>query len=722
MGIFPKRNLSLKIIGSIVGAILIVVPLVGYFSLDYVRTALENAYLEKALTIARLLDAGIQSGSDLDDKQALFEVIQRSLWLEPDILAIDVCLSTPDGLVIAISSNSLRNGNPASPDNIKSFRDDVLVQRSLSVNYGRLLRVITPIHVAKRQAGTFQLDLSLDLIDRQVAATLRMLSLGYLIIVAVVSLLGFLMLKRIVLSPLKEIGVGIASVASGKLDHRVVVTSEDEIGRLAQSFNQMGKDLMESNNTIQNLAYKDALTGLPNRRLLLDRLSLSVARCRRENLLGALLYLDIDHFKDINDTLGHGMGDKILITVSRYFQDHLRATDTVARLGGDEFVILLADGHGEILLEFHQVAEKLRQQISEPMKVDGHTLRITVSIGLHLFPESGETLDDIIRKADTALYHAKDKGRNRSEIFNEEMQDEMQQRSALRQELKQGIVQDELFLVYQPQVRKNGELAGVEALVRWQHPQRGLLMPDRFIPVAEGSDLISSLGEWVLNAACRDYQRWVDSGCMDYSVQLSINVSPHQFYDSNFVSTVSKIVEDFPMLAERLDLEITEDMLAGDFDVMNAKMRELNKLGVRFMLDDFGTGYSSLSYLKRLSVDGLKIDRTFVKDICHSADDALIVETMLTVARQYKLEVVAEGIESADQRDFLFERGCHLFQGYYFSRPVLEQEFFDNYLRPSMPANKSRYYPTTEKLCMINALPERPPVRLRTLERLLDQD
>ncbi|OYY93451.1 MAG: hypothetical protein B7Y41_11855 [Hydrogenophilales bacterium 28-61-23] len=426
---------------------------------------------------------------------------------------------------------------------------------------------------------------------------------------------------------------------------------------------------------IRRLAYYDALTGLPNRRLFMDRLTQSLAGARRSAHIGALMFIDLDQFKRVNDARGHDIGDAVLQQVGGRLTRFLRDEDTVARLGGDEFVVLLAnlanspDAAARLAMG---VAEKIRAVMETPFQVDDADYHIGASIGITIFPKAGETEDDLLREADTAMYRAKDAGRNAVVYFEAAMQESVQARLALEQDLHHAIAQNELRLFLQPQVDRQGVLVGAEALVRWQHPTRGLISPLAFIPVAEESGLIVGLGAWVLTEAARMLKECDDLG---RPLRLAVNVSPRQFRHSGFVAQVQTILRDAGTDPTHLVLEVTEGLVIDDIHDTIAKMDELNKLGIHFSIDDFGTGYSSLAYLKRLPLHELKIDRTFVQDAPTDPNDAALVETILSVAGHLNLSVVAEGVENEAQFEFLKSRNCGVFQGYLFDRPLPWEEF-----------------------------------------------
>ncbi len=427
---------------------------------------------------------------------------------------------------------------------------------------------------------------------------------------------------------------------------------------------------------IEQLAFFDPLTGLPNRRLFMDRLQHCLLRARRERRFGALMFLDLDQFKRINDAHDHVTGDHLLQMIGPRLGDVLREQDTVARLGGDEFVLLL-EGIGATLEEAtrnaQMLAEQLRTALRLPFYFSAIQHKISASIGVTLFPKSDETVDDLMRQADTAMYHVKDRGRDGICFFVPEMQELALGRLALERDLQQALGGEQLRLFLQPQVDQHGHVIGAEALLRWQHPLQGLLAPARFIPIAEESGLIVPLGEWVLRESGRLLRR-LQRPQGDFSV--SVNISPRQFREANFVERVRAVVTESGCDPRQLVLEITESILVSDVDEAIAKMTALREFGVRWSLDDFGTGYSSLAYLKRLPLQELKIDRSFVTDVTTDSNDAAIVETILSMARHLGLVAVAEGVETDDQFEFLKAHGCPFFQGYFFSPPKDLLELF----------------------------------------------
>ncbi len=428
---------------------------------------------------------------------------------------------------------------------------------------------------------------------------------------------------------------------------------------------------------IRNLAFYDPLTKLPNRRLLMDRLGLALSSSERNRHYGALLFLDMDKFKILNDTLGHNIGDLMLIEVSERIKFSVREVDTVARFGGDEFVVLFEE-LGEDIDEASQrvalVAEKIRAALAVPFHFNQHVHTTTPSIGVCLYRGHELSADELIKHADIAMYQAKNAGRNRVQFFDPVLQQSVETRAALESDLRRALASRQLHLYYQVQCDNDGKPFGAEALIRWIHPERGMISPAQFIAIAEESTLIQDIGDWVLETACRQLARWRQSE-MTRDLLLAINVSGHQFVMGNFVETVETSIRAHGIDPSRLKLELTESVILNDIDDIVAKMQRLKDLGVRLSLDDFGTGYSSLSYLKRLPINQIKIDQSFVRDIVSDPNDAVMVKNIIDIAHNFHLNVIAEGVETPEQLAFLKQNGCAAYQGYWFGRPLPIAEF-----------------------------------------------
>ena len=441
---------------------------------------------------------------------------------------------------------------------------------------------------------------------------------------------------------------------------------------------------------INNLAFYDPLTQLPNRRLLLDRLKHALISSTRSLKCGALLFIDLDDFKTLNDTFGHDSGDCLLQQVAQRLTTCVRQDDTVARLGGDEFVILLEDLSSdmqEAAALAKNVSEKILAALNQSYLINKHERYSTPSIGVTLFIDHNESIEELLKRADMAMYEAKAAGRNTVRFFDQKMQDMLMNRAAMEDGLRQAIIKAEFQLYYQPQIISTGYLTGVEALVRWIHPQRGLVSPAEFIPLAEESGLILPLGHWVLKTACEQIANWAYNKDMA-NLSIAVNVSARQFHQADFVDEVLNIIEQTGANPSRLKLELTESMLIDDIEDIITKMTLLKAHGVEFSLDDFGTGYSSLSYLKRLPLDQLKIDQSFVRNILSDANDAAIAKMVVALGLSLNLNVIAEGVELEAQRDYLARLGCHAYQGYLFSKPLPLHDLEAFYNEKMRPENK----------------------------------
>jgi diguanylate cyclase (GGDEF)-like protein/PAS domain S-box-containing protein len=440
-------------------------------------------------------------------------------------------------------------------------------------------------------------------------------------------------------------------------------------------------DVKTAEREIRNLAFFDQLTGLPNRRMLLDRLRKSLAASARSGRKLALLFVDLDNFKDLNDTLGHHTGDLMLQEVANRLGLCIRKSDTVARLGGDEFVVMLEDlSHSaeEAAEQAKIVGEKILAAVDRSYRLSDHECFSTSSIGITVFGDKKESTSDVLQQADIAMYQAKAAGRNAIRFFEPALQNAVNARAVMEEELRQAIRDKQFVLHYQPQVNSN-HMTGVEALIRWKHPVRGLLAPGEFISLAEQTGLILPLGDWALEAACEQLAAWAMRAETAH-LAVAVNISARQFRQANFVEQVVDVLIRTGADPQKLRLELTESLLVDNFEDMIAKMTALKKYGLRFALDDFGTGYSSLNYLRLLPLDQLKIDRSFVQDILVDKTSGAIAQTIVSLGKAMCLPVMAEGVETEAQRDFLINLGCHSFQGYLFSRPLPVEEF-ERFLR-----------------------------------------
>jgi len=437
---------------------------------------------------------------------------------------------------------------------------------------------------------------------------------------------------------------------------------------------------------VQYLAYYDALTGLPNRTLLQDRLAKALAGARRRKDKVAILFLDLDRFKDINDSLGHSVADLLLQEVAERLKTWAREQDTVARVGGDEFLIVLT-GLKDVA-DAAVATERIVNLMTAEFVVQGHSLSIGCSVGISIFPEHGADGETLIKNADAAMYSAKDNGRNNFRFFTADMNAQVVERLTLENSLRLALDKKELFLVYQPQMDiATGRITGLEALLRWQHPDLGLVPPDKFIRIAENSGLILPIGEWVVRTACRQARKWQDEGLP--AVSVAVNVSAIQFRQDGFCELIRRVLHETGLAPQYLELELTESLLLANANLMLSVVQELKAIGVTLAIDDFGTGYSSFSYLRQFRVSKLKIDRVFIRDVAVNPDDAAIASAIISMAKSLHLKVIAEGVEDEAQMSFLRAHQCDEIQGYYFSKPLAVDKVADK-LRPHSPEPQAR--------------------------------
>jgi diguanylate cyclase (GGDEF)-like protein/PAS domain S-box-containing protein len=450
-----------------------------------------------------------------------------------------------------------------------------------------------------------------------------------------------------------------------------VITNDGRISHYVGAFSEITKN-KEAEAEIHRLAYYDALTKLPNRRLLYDRLNQALAASSRHEHYAAVLFMDLDNFKTLNDTQGHDVGDLLLTEIAQRLQAAVRIGDTIARLGGDEFVVLLEGLSADVreaAVQTLAVGEKIRAHFSHPYQLREQEYHSTASIGISLFHNQDTTIDELLKRADLAMYQAKSAGRNNIRFFDPAMQATLDARSALELDLYQALDRQQFQLHYQPQVNGARRIIGVEALLRWQHPTRGMVSPGDFIPAAEETALILPIGQWVLETACAQIKIWADSPATR-DLKLAINVSARQFRQKDFVKKVQLALAVSGADPKCLKIELTESLVLDNVADTVAKMLDLKADGIGFSMDDFGTGYSSLSYLKQLPLDQLKIDQSFVRNLATDPSDAAIVQAIITLGKTFGLHVIAEGVETDAQHGFLDMHGCHAFQGYLFGKPM----------------------------------------------------
>lgn len=433
---------------------------------------------------------------------------------------------------------------------------------------------------------------------------------------------------------------------------------------------------------VDYLAYYDALTGLPNRMLLHDRLNNALAGATRRGSNVAVLFLDLDRFKIINDSLGHSFGDLLLKQVAERLRNQIREHDTVARVGGDEFLIILTDIQS--VAEVDAIADRVVKSLTGEFVIRERTLNVTCSLGVSMFPNHGLNGEALIKNADAAMYHAKEQGCNIHSFFTDEISAAVTERLNVENSIRLAIDREEFFLHYQPQINiATGQIIGLEALIRWQHPERGLVMPDKFIRIAENCGLIASLGEWVLKTACHQLKEWQESGVS--VVPVAVNVSAMQFRQIGFRDLIKQVLHDTALAPELIELELTESLLLSNADVMFEILQDLKEMGVKLVIDDFGTGYSSLSYLRQFPVSKLKIDRSFIRDVTENPDDAAITTAIISLSKGLSLKVIAEGVETEQQLSFLKMHQCDEYQGYLFGHPMNAEDVGSLLQRASMP-------------------------------------
>ena len=499
-------------------------------------------------------------------------------------------------------------------------------------------------------------------------------------------------LVRTLTRPIERLQEGIKEIQSGSLGHQIKVSSSDEIAQLTRSFNRMSTDLFEFATAIQErenalkmsqkeleyLSTHDALTDLPNRRLFMLRLEHAIEHAKRRKTKIAVLFLDLDEFKQVNDTLGHDVGDHLLVEVSNRLLDTVRGSDTLARIGGDEFNILIEDV--KQIRDVEVVVEKLLVDFKLPFVCDNHEISTTASIGVSLYPNDGEDMVTLIKNADLAMYQSKDEGRNNYSFFSRQLSEYIEERTTYINAMKNAINEEfgEFYLLYQPKISlQTGEVSGVEALARWRSPELGLVGPDVFIKIAEETNLIIPLGEWILNQAFRDYKSMQAGGCR-YQ-KISINVSSVQLRNSDMIRTVKRAIRESGISPGQVELEITESYIVTDQEQALRTLQELRDMHLDIAIDDFGTGYSSMSYLQKLPVTRLKIDKSFVDELPDSKESTAIAKAIIALANTFGLHITAEGVETQQQLDYLKSIKCHEVQGYFYSKPLSYKEFVDFY-------------------------------------------
>mgnify|MGYP001050777284 FL=1 len=625
-----------------------------------VTEALESQTQLRLDALKPLIDASLAGRVFQRDHSEIDAILRQLVGMRPTDLRYVV--------VLGARGEVLSRAGAVPPD----WQEDQNVLTALpDMTYDTQVALTLPgnTHVGSVRFGLSLVDLA-SLRDNVLKQSLVIAALEVLLTLVLLIALGYLLTRHIA-----HLVAATRRLTQGDFATQIAHRSSDEIGVLADNFNQMAtslaRDAAERNRyqlELEFLAHHDPLTQLPNRILLADRLKLALARTQRAQRLLAIAYIDLDNFKPVNDTLGHKAGDLLLVMVAQRLKEHLRAEDTVCRLGGDEFVLLLSD-LGTID-ECIQTIERLLVAVSRPYALDdSKTLAITASIGLTIFPFDDADADTLMRHADQAMYVAKQSGRNRFHMFDAEQDRQVQVRRSNRTRIEAALDQGEFVLFYQPKVdMRQGQVIGAEALIRWQHPEEGLLPPSRFLPEVEDTEFSIPLGEWVIESALKQLETWHAAGV---SIGVSINISPRHLQSPHFTARLAALLEKHPGVPPHsLELEVVESAALEDVLRIAEVITACHALGVSFALDDFGTGYSSLSYFKRLHVDTLKIDQSFVRDLLTDDEDHAIVEGVISLTRTFKRQVVAEGVETAEIGVALLALGCSIAQGYGIAKPM----------------------------------------------------
>lgn len=635
-------------------------------------------------SLADILGKNVTAAVTFNDPQSALETM-HSLSVKSDILAAYILRADATvfsrylakGVTIdALPFEQLEPG--ATSDTCKTLLKQINSQHNRLGQFFDKVSLVSPIILDNQTIGTVVLFADM----RELRASLISTLLAATLILGVATIVAYLIsrrLQRIISDPILLLADTMRQVSESKdFSLRADKPGNDEIGRLYDGFNEMLQEIEERNlvlrqrqEHLQELAHFDTLTHLPNRVLFHDRLQQAMNLAQRTNQVIAVMFLDLDRFKDINDTLGHRTGDLLLQHVADRMGLVLRDCDTVARLGGDEFTVFVQDI--KTADNARRIAQKLLDLFEIPYCLEGQQVYVTCSIGVTLFPADGDSMDELLMNADIAMYHAKADGKNTYRLYAIEMNQQASERVALQTDLRKALDLKQLYLQYQPKFdARTNQITGVEALLRWQHPERGLIPPTRFIPLAEESGSIVNITEWVLKSACHQAKLWYDAGYGDISV--AVNLSAYSLKRNNAPFMVQQMLEESGLPPHLLELELTESMLIENDQHAEETLHALKKLGVKISIDDFGTGYSSLSYLHRFPIDALKIDRSFIWNMHRSDNDMAIVVAIIAMGHGLKLQVIAEGVENEEQLETLKKCGCETIQGYLTGRPALAEE------------------------------------------------
>lgn len=666
----------------IVGVILLHAILMGIFVYDFIarqRQFMNEESMFKAKKLAELVASNISFGFLSNDIMAMNEQIQQ-IKKSPDIDMIFVM----DKRHIIRASDKVEYLNKSFGDPVSVMLEkesDTSPNKTIQKAHNGILDTTSPILVDTHVVGYVRMISTMDSINIQIDALLNRGLMYILIAIITGGAIGWFIVRNLT-HQLNVLLLAAIQVAKGNYEIQLpTFKNNDDISNMGRAFSlmidsihkhisELSSEIMKRKEIEAVLDYKanyDSLTHLPNRVLFLDRLDHAIDNAKRQNKQMAVMLIDLDRFKEINDSLGHEIGDKLLILVSKMMRESLRETDTVSRLGGDEFMIILEDI--EQLEVVGQVASNIISILQSPLDIDEHRLYISCSIGICIYPLNGEDAQSLMRNADSAMYKAKDEGRNTYQYYTQELTDKALRRVSLESNLRRGIKKEEFVVYFQPKVHGiTDELIGMEALVRWQDPTLGMISPAEFIPLAEETGLIIAIDQLVMKQAISQIVQWRNEG-LNPGI-LSLNLAMKQLWKQDFFETIRTLLEESGCQPQWIELEITEGEIMKNPTKAIGILKQLSSYGIRLAIDDFGTGYSSLAYLKRLPVDILKIDQSFVRDIPHDEEDVAIVLAVIALANSMNLEVIAEGVETIEQKNLLVENGCPHIQGYFYSRPI----------------------------------------------------
>jgi diguanylate cyclase (GGDEF)-like protein len=639
----------------------------------------EQQLIERGRALGRLI-ALVSPEAILGFDFLLLNDYTREVSTQPDV--VYGAIVSPEGTLL---SSNIDETEPFVKKHMRDVPRDVLQLLNMPVARDELINLRFPISHDGKILGNFLVGLSREALHDEFRRQLAIKLLALAAVVLFLSVAIHTVFRYRVLQPVQRLIAASRDVGRG-LHALVEVKSSDELGLLTRAFNTMAEGVREEQDKLHRQANFDTLTGLPNRLMAFDRINVEINRARRSGQKFAVFFMDLDNFKNVNDSLGHATGDRLLIAIGNRVQAVLREGDTVARLGGDEFLVLASDIVGELQVE--RIAERLLQAVAEPQDLGGRRVVAQCSIGIALFPDNGEDVEILVANADNAMYQAKTNHRGSFTFFTNDMNTRLRKRVQLEQDLRGAIELGQLKLAFQPIVDTAARRhRGAEVLLRWNHPERGAISPAEFVPIAENDGQIVGIGDWVLEQACRCWSDWRRDGI--HPGFLAINISRIQFR-RRFSARLTELMSTYGVPPEALELEITESVLLDDHHQVAEELDRLRAMGVKLSLDDFGTGYSSLSYLKRFRFDVLKIDRSFVAGLPDDEDDVLLVKAILAMAKGLDLAMVAEGVENEEQLGFVASQGCDFAQGYLFGKPMTDDAYLDYLRSPQVRSDAAR--------------------------------